>query len=345
MAIELEANIIPHARDFLVGHITREIGPRLRDTHERLLAAQRSGEESGIVVAQKKQGDHDVASDVTKPDLTIDGHARNAWQGKFPNIPWYSEESKGKGSKRKTPHELRNTDAIVVVDPVDGSGELGRGSPRFSSSFALVMNGRPVLGIIYQAVGDTLWIAERGKPTVKIDRHGERQVHVSKTANLDKAYITTAYAWNLRQRRKNMRLQARLGPFVNQFVSTASSVLDTVEVAQGNPDAMVCLGLYPWDQAAAALAVVKAGGKVTKFTGDEFEWHPFQPEIVASNGLIHGELIKIINRNALVNTFLQTQRILTRGDISRQRKEWVVFRAAKKAQEIVVFLAKKKSTE
>lgn len=334
-------NIIPHARDFLVGHIQHEIGPRLRESHQRILDAQRNGEENGAVVAQKKQADH-VASDITQADLTIDGRARNAWQARFPDVPWYSEESKGRKEKNKTPEQLRNTPVIVVVDPIDGSGRLGRGSSRFSSAFAVVMNGRPVLGIVYNAVEDTMWIAERDKPTIKIDRNGQKEVHVSKTPKLEKAYVTTAFAWNLRQRKKNMEIQRRLGPFVNQFVSTASSVLDTVEVAQGDPDAMVSLGLFPWDMAAAALAIVQAGGKVTNFKGDEFAWHPFQPEIIASNGLIHDEIVTIINRTRLAQALSETRRMLFRGDISRHQKEQLVFKAAKRAQEIVVFLASKK---
>lgn len=333
--------IIPRARDYLVETCRGKIGPQLRTMYQELQDAQRIGRESNIVVAEKKRT-NEVPSEVTKADRTIDGQLRNAWQAIFGNtILWYSEESKAGALKRLKPEELLEVPLAVVVDPIDGSGRLARFSDRFSNSFALVARGTTVLGVIYQPVTNTLWVAERDKPTVRIDRDGETEIKVSETSKLEKAYVSTAFAWNLGQRMQNMKIQRRLGPFVNQFVSTASSVLDIVDIAQAHIDALVCLGLHPWDMAASAFAVVQSGGKVTKFTGDESEWHPFQPEIVASNGLIHGELIKVINSNALLNAFLETQRILTRRDISREKKEWVVFRAAKKARETVIYLAKK----
>jgi myo-inositol-1(or 4)-monophosphatase len=44
--------------------------------------------------------------------------------------------------------------------------------------------------------------------------------------------------------------------------------------------------------AAGALMVEEAGGRVTRFDGSRFRL--FEPEILASNGLIHEEMIAIL---------------------------------------------------
>ncbi len=51
---------------------------------------------------------------------------------------------------------------------------------------------------------------------------------------------------------------------------------------------------YPWDFAAGAVIVREAGGKVTGFDGKEPEWTKERLNIVASNGLIHDEILEAL---------------------------------------------------
>jgi myo-inositol-1(or 4)-monophosphatase len=53
------------------------------------------------------------------------------------------------------------------------------------------------------------------------------------------------------------------------------------------------LNLFPWDIAAGAVIVSEAGGKVSTSTGAPFD--PFGRSIIADNGLIHEELINLLN--------------------------------------------------
>jgi len=52
--------------------------------------------------------------------------------------------------------------------------------------------------------------------------------------------------------------------------------------------------LSPWDLAAGALLVEEAGGRVTTPLGDPLP--PLGTEIVATNGLIHTELLEVLAR-------------------------------------------------
>jgi len=52
------------------------------------------------------------------------------------------------------------------------------------------------------------------------------------------------------------------------------------------------LKLHPWDMAAGSLMVTEAGGRVTDFHGGPH--HLSNPQIVASNGLLHEEMLRVL---------------------------------------------------
>ena len=69
-----------------------------------------------------------------------------------------------------------------------------------------------------------------------------------------------------------------------------SAAIDLAYVACGRMDGFFEYGLSPWDVAAGAFIVEKAGGKVTDFSGDID--YVFGKEIIASNLFIHSEFIE-----------------------------------------------------
>jgi len=73
-----------------------------------------------------------------------------------------------------------------------------------------------------------------------------------------------------------------------------TAALDLCCVAAGRFDGFWELKLYPWDVAAGGLIIKEAGGEVTDFSGNEFD--PFAGSIVASNGLIHEDMLAIIEK-------------------------------------------------
>jgi myo-inositol-1(or 4)-monophosphatase len=70
-----------------------------------------------------------------------------------------------------------------------------------------------------------------------------------------------------------------------------SAALDLAAVACGRFDGFWEFGLHSWDTAAGVLLVREAGGRVTTFSGEEY--NVTLPETVASNNLIHGEMLEI----------------------------------------------------
>jgi myo-inositol-1(or 4)-monophosphatase len=60
-------------------------------------------------------------------------------------------------------------------------------------------------------------------------------------------------------------------------------------VASGRFDGFWEFNLNPWDTAAGVLIVEEAGGKVTDFSGGQFQIA--SRETLASNGLVHAALM------------------------------------------------------
>jgi len=74
-----------------------------------------------------------------------------------------------------------------------------------------------------------------------------------------------------------------------------AAAIDLCWVAAGRLDGFYEHKLQPWDSAAGFLIVEEAGGKVTSFDGSRYS--PYEPKIVASNGIIHQQLLNIIHQS------------------------------------------------
>ena len=72
-----------------------------------------------------------------------------------------------------------------------------------------------------------------------------------------------------------------------------SAAIDLCWVAAGRFDGFYEHQLQAWDSAAGFLMVEEAGGKITDFEGNYYS--PYQPHIIATNGLIHEELRSVVN--------------------------------------------------
>jgi len=71
-----------------------------------------------------------------------------------------------------------------------------------------------------------------------------------------------------------------------------AATLDLAYLACGRLDAFWEVGLKPWDTAAGYLLVEEAGGILSSFSGNPFS--PFIPELLASNSLLHKDLITLL---------------------------------------------------
>jgi len=63
-------------------------------------------------------------------------------------------------------------------------------------------------------------------------------------------------------------------------------------VACGRFDGFWEEGLNPWDVAAGVLMIDEAGGKASSYDGADIDI--YKPPFCASNGLIHSEMLRVL---------------------------------------------------
>ena len=156
------------------------------------------------------------------------------------------------------------------------------------------MKGEVVIGVVYDPILDELFHAEQGKGAFL---NGNR-ISVSKTTILDRGFLCTGFPYDVRE-----RPDFYLGYFREFMIRSfairrlGSAALDLCYLAAGRFDGFWELKLQAWDVAAAGLMVAEAGGRVTDFQGGPF--NIYSGEILASNGLIHEEMLQVIRKNPL----------------------------------------------
>jgi myo-inositol-1(or 4)-monophosphatase len=178
-----------------------------------------------------------------------------------------------------------------IIDPLDGTTNYAHGYPVFCVSIALEVEGEIRLGAVYNPMLDEMFIAEKGAGAFL---HG-RRLKVSQTAELSRSLLATGFPYDIRDNRDNNINYFEAMALNTQAVRRAgSAALDLAYLAAGRFDGFWELKLMPWDMAAGWLLVEEAGGVVTDLQGDPFALH--LPHILASNGLIHTEMSRLLAR-------------------------------------------------
>lgn len=226
-------------------------------------------------IKHKDVSDFATAADIEAEKLIVSILSKN-----FPEHNVIAEENE------KTNKESEFT---WVIDPVDGTFSFSIGVPYYSVSIGLLKNNYPILGVVYNISMNQLYWAEEGKGAYL----NEKKIHVSDKDNLNETAVSLDYGH--RQKR-----QAKIDKYITPLItkvgfpySFGSAVATLAMLAQGILDANVNQA-WLWDFVAGTVIVREAGGKVTDFEGNEPDWSKERLNIVASNGLIHDQILEAL---------------------------------------------------
>ncbi|MCX7857299.1 MAG: inositol monophosphatase [Deltaproteobacteria bacterium] len=185
---------------------------------------------------------------------------------------------------------LSNAKRRWIIDPLDGTTNYAHGYPFFCTSVACEEEGELLVGAVYNPIFEELFYAKKGKGSYF---NGDR-IRVSKISDLKIALLSTGFPYDLAtSKRNNIDNFLRFIFRAQAIRRDGSAALNLSYVAAGRFDGFWEIKLNPWDVAAGTLLVKEAGGLVTDFQGNPIDI--YKDEIVASNGLIHAEMIKILN--------------------------------------------------
>ena len=176
-----------------------------------------------------------------------------------------------------------------IIDPLDGTTNYAHGYPCFCVSIALENQGRLEIGVVYDPIRDEMFSAERGQGASLNGRH----IAVSQTRSLGSALLCTGFPYDVRERNEFARHFANFIMHAQGVRRDGAAALDLAYVAAGRFDGFWEEGLKPWDVAAGALLIEEAGGRISKYRGEPLDI--YSPPVVASNGLIHKEMMQVLN--------------------------------------------------
>jgi myo-inositol-1(or 4)-monophosphatase len=145
------------------------------------------------------------------------------------------------------------------------------------------------LGVVYNPFLDELFYALAGKGAFL----NGRSIKVSGVDSLAQALMSTGFPYSIgKSPELPLALFTTIVPKVQGIRRDGAATLDLCYVASGRVDGFWEVELQPWDMAAGITIIREAGGRITDFEGHVTD--SYTPFIVATNGRIHDDLLKLI---------------------------------------------------
>ncbi len=179
-----------------------------------------------------------------------------------------------------------DNDERFVVDPLDGTTNYAHRYPLFCVSIAYERAGAVEAGVVFAPVLRELFAARRGGGATC----NGVPVRVSAIAAVSDAMVCTGF--NPAGYARNGKYFAHLSDRAQAVRRDGSAALDLAFVAAGRFDAFWEWDLKPWDVAAGALLIEEAGGRAGAIDGGPLDIA--NGSIVASNGVLHGEMERLL---------------------------------------------------
>jgi 3'(2'), 5'-bisphosphate nucleotidase len=267
----------------------KEIDLTARLAHELDVAADLALQ-AGKAIMAYYQGDvvveyKDKKEPVTIADREADRLIRRGLRDAFPDDGLLSEEA-------EDDLERLSKERVWIVDPLDGTTEFIDKTGEFMVQIALTLAGQPVLGVLYQPVGDILYSAAQGQGAFAV-RDGRRtRLHVSQQDDPSQMCLVAS-----RSHYAGFVEAARLKLGIDSVQRLGSVGLKVGQLCQGICDlylaARVC---KEWDLCAPHAVLLEAGGVLTDLWGKVPIYNQAGTAecrgLLASNGRAHEQILE-----------------------------------------------------
>lgn len=218
---------------------------------------------------------------ITKYDIESQAIIRNVIEKAFPEDSILGEEDL----------DCKNhNSSLWIIDPIDGTTNFAHHIPMFSVSIGFMREEQLQVGLVYLPVLDELFYAMRGRGAFL----NGKPISVSQEKDISKSLIATGFPYD------RFTCPDNNADNFNRFITKirgirrmGSASIDLCYTAAGRFSGYWEKKLKPWDCAGGAIIVEEAGGRMSDFSGGTFDL--YGKECLASNGLIHEQMIKILN--------------------------------------------------
>lgn len=173
-----------------------------------------------------------------------------------------------------------------IVDPIDGTTNFAHRFPPYAVSIGVLFGSEYVAGVVLNVPSDELFTASSGDGACL----NGSSIRVSRDRELRSSLVATGFPErSFRDVDRVLGIQRRVMQRCRGLRRPGAASVDLAYVACGRLDAFYEEGLQPWDVAAGLILVQEAGGLVTNYDGSPDVFG--RQEIVATNGLVHDELL------------------------------------------------------
>ena len=191
---------------------------------------------------------------------------------------------------------LEKKELTWIIDPLDGTTNYIHGLDPFAVSIALMNQDQEIiLGVVLEVTNDECFYAWKDS---KAYLNG-KEIHVSNRKTISDSLIATGFPYYDFERLKQfMETVEHFFKYSHGVRRLGSAATDLAYVACGRFEAFYEYSLNPWDVAAGALIVERAGGKVCDFKGENN--YIFGKEIISTNSFVYNEFLEIVKKHMIV---------------------------------------------
>lgn len=217
---------------------------------------------------------------VTQMDVYVQNQLEEHLKAIAPDFQMLAEE--------KDNEDIDIKGKLWILDPIDGTTNFIHGFHHSGISLAMAEQGEVIGGIVYLPYTDEIFTAFRGKGAYC----NGKQIHISKCEKIEDSLLSVGT--NPGQREQADRAFSVMRYFYDHCHDIRRIGAASVElcyVAAGRLDGYMEYGLKLWDYAAGAIIVKEAGGVCTDYCGERIMCEGTN-DVVATNGIIHNEVIR-----------------------------------------------------
>lgn len=267
---ELKSRNLQQELDFAI-HLAHQAGDVIMGYYQ-----------AGVTV-DYKAGDEPVTIADREADCVIVAGLESS----FPDDGLLTEESDDDGSRL-------DKKRVWIVDPLDGTSDFVSETGDFAVQIGLAVDGKPVLGVIYQPTTEQLLYAAQGRGAYQVQNGQTTRLYVSTEPNPSQMCLVASrshYSHHIEAARQALGIAA---------VQHMGSVgLKVALVARGACDLYLATTVAKeWDMCAPNAVLLEAGGTLTDPCGEQISYN--KPGIstcrglVGSNSLAHTQIVETV---------------------------------------------------
>lgn len=263
------------------------------DLSEELAFAVRIAQEAGTIVNTFYVGSSEVEykspdEPVTEADRSANQHIVTCIAAAYPDDGILSEESKDDLSRLEK-------ERVWIVDPLDGTKEFIARNGEFSIMIGLVINQRPVMGVIHQPSSGLIYSGVVGRGATLHEEGETIPLRVSGRTNVRDMVLVSS-----RSHRKQIVDTIRRKLRITSESVTGSVGLKVGQIARQLADLYIhpSPGCKEWDLCAPEAVLTAAGGVMTDCWGNVLVYNKRDVRahngLIASNGQIHEQILETV---------------------------------------------------